>query len=227
MGIHDGHRSRMKNRFITHGLSNFDDHNVLELLLFYALPRRDLNPIAHELLTRFGSLEAVLEASMEDLMEVPFMGENASILLKLIPQVSRRYMISKSVGDGIFDSSAKVGEFMIPQFMYEKDEVVYMLCLDAKRKLLSCCELSRGVVNTVEVSVRKIVERALKKNASGVILAHNHTSGIALPSREDEITTIQVKKALSMVGIELIDHIVVADDDYVSMMESGMLKNIY
>ncbi len=93
------------------------------------------------------------------------------------------------------------------------------------KKTLGKVELSRGVVNTVEVSVRRIVEQALKKNAVGVILAHNHTSGIALPSREDEITTIQVKKALSMVGIELIDHIVVADDDYVSMMDSGMLNN--
>jgi DNA repair protein RadC len=162
MSIHDGHRSRMKNRFINYGLLKFDDHNVLELFLFYALQRRDINPIAHELLTRFGSLDAVFEAPIEDIMEVPYMGENAAVLLKLIPQVCRRYMTTRCIGEGILDSSAKVGEYITPSFMYEKDEVVFMLCLDAKRKLLCCCELSRGVVNTVEVSVRKIV-RSLSK----------------------------------------------------------------
>jgi len=214
----------MKNRFLEHGLDNFDDHNVLELLLFYALPRRDLNPLAHALLERFGSLSGVLEAPIEDLKRVPGIGENAAILLKLIPQVSRRYMMSKNSGCDILDSVTKAGQYLLPLFMYERDEVVYMICLDAKRKVICCRELSRGVVNTAEISVRKIVEIALSNNATSVIISHNHTSGIALPSYEDEMTTLQIKAALEMVGIALADHIIVAGDDYVSLAESGLLE---
>jgi DNA repair protein RadC len=111
MEIHEGHRARMKQRFLNYGLSNFDDHNVLELLLFYALPRKDINPIAHALLKRFGSLKEVLEASVEELMEVPFMGENSAILFKIIPQICRRYMTEKSLSNGILDSSAKSASY--------------------------------------------------------------------------------------------------------------------
>ncbi|HHU21858.1 MAG TPA: DNA repair protein RadC [Clostridiales bacterium] len=225
MGIHDGHRERMKKRFLQYGLDNFDDHNVLELLLFYALPRRDLNPLAHNLLNHFGSLSGVLEASIEDLKRVPGMGENAAILLKLVPQVSRRYLISKNSDYDILDSVTKAGQYLMPLFMYERDEVVYMICLDAKRKVISCREISRGVVNTAEVSIRKIVEFALANNATSVIISHNHTSGIALPSYEDEMTTLQIKAALEMVGITLADHIIVAGDDYVSLAESGLLES--
>ncbi|MGI5936828.1 MAG: RadC family protein [Oscillospiraceae bacterium] len=215
----------MKKRFLQYGLDDFDDHNVLELLLFYALPRRDLNPLAHQLLERFGSLSGVLEASVYELKRVPGMGESAAVLLKLIPQVSRRYLMSKNSHCDILDSTTKAGQYLLPLFMYERDEVVYMVCLDAKRKVISCRELSRGVVNTAEVSIRKIVEFALANNATSVIISHNHTSGIALPSYEDEMTTLQIKAALEMVGIALADHIIVAGDDYVSFAESGLLEN--
>ena len=225
MGIHDGHRDRMRKRFIQHGLDNFDDHNVLELLLFYALPRRDLNPLAHELLERFGSLSGVFEASMTELLAVPGLGEHAAVLLKLVPQVSRRYMMDKNDGD-ILDSSAKAGDFFVPRFLYEKDEVVYLACLDAKCKLISCREISRGVVNSAEVSVRRIVELALNQNASSVVIAHNHVGGLAIPSREDEVSTGHIKRALELVGITLADHVIVCGEDYISMMDSGMLKRI-
>jgi DNA repair protein RadC len=226
MGIHDGHRDRMKKRFLQHGLDNFDDHNVLELLLFYALPRRDLNPLAHELLERFGGLNGVFEATMEELLAVPGLGGSAAALLHLIPQVSRRYMISRGGGNDILDSSTKVGEFFVPRFMYEKDEVVYLACLDSKCKLLSCREISRGVVNSAEVSVRRIVELALNQNASSVVIAHNHASGLAIPSREDEVSTVRIKKALELVGIALADHVIVSGEDYVSMIDSGILNRV-
>ena len=99
-----------------------------------------------------------------------------------------------------------------------------MLCLDAMRKVIGCVELSRGIVNSAEISIRRMVEIALARNASGVVMAHNHTNGIALPSAEDEITTLRVRDALMVVGIELIDHIVVADGDFVSMRASGLLS---
>lgn len=223
MGIHDGHRDRMKQRFSEYGLDNFDDHNVLELLLFYAIPRADTNPLAHTLIKRFGSLAGVFEAPVEELKKVPGIGDNASLLLSLIPQVSRRYMMSKSTMDDILDSSQSAGRYIQPFFTYERHEVVYMICLDAKRRVICCRKMSSGNVNSAEVSVRKIAETALMQNATSVIVAHNHTSGIALPSSEDERTTLQLKAALALVGIELSDHIIVAGDDFVSLADSGLL----
>lgn len=221
--MHDGHRERIKKRFLEQGLDGFDDHNVLELLLFYALPRQDTNPLAHALLDYFGSLDAVLEAPREELLKVDGIGENAATLLKIIPAVSRRYEMAKNTFDNILDSTQKAGSCLAARYLYERDEVVYVICLDAKRRVLCCRDLFRGDVNSADVSIRKIVELALAKNASAIILSHNHTSGIALPSREDEVTTRRIKAALESMNIALLDHIIVAGDDYVSMAESGLL----
>ncbi|MFB0920599.1 MAG: DNA repair protein RadC [Oscillospiraceae bacterium] len=223
MGVHDGHRERMKQKLLEQGLDVFDDHNVLELLLFYSVPRKDTNPLAHELLNTFGSLEAVFEAPAEELAKVSGIGENSVALLKLIPEVSRRYNMDKNRFDNILDSSKKAGQFLASRYMYERDEVVYVICLDAKCKVICCKELFRGVANSAEISTRKIAELALAKNATSVIISHNHTSGIALPSREDEITTKKLKTALASMGIALSDHIIVADGDFVSMADSGLL----
>ncbi|MEG1243052.1 MAG: JAB domain-containing protein, partial [Oscillospiraceae bacterium] len=170
----------MKKRFMEQGLDGFDDHNVLELLLFYSMPRCDTNPLAHELLEEFGSLEGVFEAPADELSKITGIGEGSVTLLRLIPEVGRRYIIDKNKSDDILDSTAKAGAYLVPRYMFERDEVVYVICLDAKYKILCCKELFRGVVNTAEVSIRKIAELALGKNASSVILSHNHTSGIAL-----------------------------------------------
>jgi len=211
----------MKRRFLEHGLESFEDHHVLEILLFYALPRVDVNPLAHNLLKQFSSLAAVFDAPLDELEKVEGIGRNAATLIKLIPQVARRYMISRASLSDILDSSEKAGRYLLPRFFGERDEVVYLVCLDAKCKVLNCRLMFRGSVNSASVSIRKIVETALSFNATSVILAHNHTSGIALPSREDQITTRRIEEALRAVDITLADHIIVADDDFVSLADSG------
>lgn len=223
MGMHDGHRERMKNRFCENGLGGFDDHNILELLLFYALPRKDTNLVAHSLLEAFGSLAEVLEAPEEELMKIEGIGENAATLLRLIPEVSRRYLMDKNKFGNVLDSTKKAGEYLVARYMYERDEVVYAICLDSKKQVICCKEMSRGVANSTVVSIRKIIELALAKNATGIIISHNHVCGLALPSRDDEMTTKQIRDALSSVGIRLVDHIIVAGDDFISMSESSML----
>lgn len=224
MSIHDGHRVRMKKRFLEHGLESFEDHSVLELLLFYALPRADVNPIAHELINKFGSLSAVFDAPTEELARVPGIGINTAEFIKLIPQVSRRYLMSRCSFDDILDSSKKAGEYLLPRFYAERDEIVYMVCLDAKCKVINCKLLFRGGVNSANISVRKIVENALVYNSTSIIIAHNHTSGIAVPSHEDKATTQRIEQALKAVDIILADHIVVADDDFVSMADNGFFR---
>jgi DNA repair protein RadC len=223
MDIHEGHRGRMKKRFTEHGLDNFDDHHVLELLLFFALPRGDVNRLAHLLIEHFGTLSAVFDAPADELLKVPGVGENTALLLKIIPQVSRRYLMSRVAVDLILDNSRKAGTYLLPYFYASRDELVYLLCLDAKCKVLACKLIGRGSVNSANVSIRKLVETALLYNSTSVIVAHNHTSGIALPSDEDIATTLRIDAALKTVEIVLADHIIVADDDFVSLADSGFL----
>ena len=220
--MHKGHRQRTKARFAEHGLDNFNDVNVLELLLMYALPRRDTNALAHALLERFGSLSGVLEASYAELKKTPGLGESASVLLMLIPAVSRRYLINKTPEGEMIDSPTKAGRYLIPFFTYERCEVVLVLLLDARRRVLCCQEVSRGVVNAAEINTRRIATLALERNASYVILSHNHLSGNPTPSMEDERSTRALRDALAVVGVELSDHIVVAGCDYVSLQECGL-----
>ena len=221
MAMHDGHRQRLKERFVLEGLDNFNELQVLELLLFYAIPRQDTNPLAHRLLERFGSLSQVLEAPISELQRVEGMGPNAAIFLHLTTAVGRYYMVNRAMHNTVLTTTEKCGEFLAPYFHGRRNETVYLLCLDAKCKLLACREVSEGSVNSAGVSPRKVVEIALSTNATTVVLAHNHPSGIAVPSAEDVQTTYRVAAALNAVEIALADHIIVSDGDFTSMVQSG------
>ena len=222
MSIHDGHRRRLKERFLREGLDNFEQLQVLELLLFYCIPRQDTNPIAHAPLDRFGSVSKVLEATPEELKKVPGVGESAALFLSLIMATGRYYLVNQKEKDTILTSIEKCGQYLLPFFHGRRNETVFLLCLDAKCKVLSCKEVGEGSVNSAAVPIRRIVEMALGDNATSVVLAHNHPSGLALPSGEDIQTTRRLSLALRAVEIELVDHVVVADGDYVSLAQSGM-----
>ena len=221
MSMHEGHRQRMKERFLEEGLDHFSDVQVLEILLFYAIPRKDTNPLAHQLLDRFGALPQVLEATVEELEKIPGITRNAAILLKLVTEVGRYYLVNRSTQNTVLETITQCGEYLKPFFFGRRNESVYLLCLDAKCKVLSCREVGEGSVNSANVPIRRIVEMALASNATSVVLAHNHPSGVAVPSEEDVHTTRRVATALSTVDIRLVDHIVVAEDDFVSMVHSG------
>ncbi len=221
MSIHDGHRERMKRRFLEEGLDGFTQIQALELLLFYCIPQKDTNPLAHALLDRFGSLSQVLEAPVEELRKVPGVGEHTAVFLHLITEAGRFYLVNRSAQESILPSLESCAEYMLPFFFGRKVETVFLLCLDAKCKVLCCKEIGEGSVNAAGISVRRVVETALNAGATTVVLAHNHPSGLALPSAEDIQTTRRVAMALSAVEIHLADHIVVADGDYVSMVQSG------
>lgn len=221
MSIHKDHRQRVRERYLKEGLDGFSEVQVLELLLFYVIPRQDTNPIAHRLIDRFGSLYQVLEAPVEELEKVEGIGPNAALLLSLITAVARVYAVNRTEKQKILRTIEDCGEYLKSFFIGRRSEMVYLLCLDAKCKVLGCREIGEGSVNSANVPIRRIVETALGLNATSVVLAHNHPSGIALPSGEDVLTTHRVAAALSTVDIVLVDHIIVADDDYVSMVQSG------
>jgi len=223
MSEHDGHRDRLRQQFLNHGMDPMRDYEILELLLFYAIPRKDTNLIARQLLRHFGSLASVLDASAADLQQIPGIGEGAAVLLHMIAPLSQRYLRSKTETGTILKTTADCGSFLLPYFVGETDEVVYLLCLDAKNKLLNCRLLQRGSMSSVSVSIRKAAEIAMACNATSVVLAHNHPGGLALPSSADYTTTKELETALKPLGIELADHIVIADNDYVSFRANGYM----
>ena len=222
MGLHDGHRQRLIQRFLEEDLDNFEPHNVLELLLFYAIPRKDTNELAHVLIDTFGSLKGVFDAPYEELIKVAGIGPNTAALLKLVPSLTRTYY-SSDARSIILDTSEKSGEYFLPYYIGQTEEVVRLACLDAGGKVISNQILHRGSANAAEVNIRKIVNIALRNNAMGVILAHNHPGGLPLPSEEDVATTKSIREALMPMGILLMDHIIVAGQDYVSMARSGII----
>ena len=225
MSIHDGHRQRLKERFVQQGLDQFTDVQALELLLFYCIPRQDTNELAHRLLERFHSFSQVLEADVEDLVQVKGIGENTAVFLKLIPAAGRYYQVDRvNIDDQPLLTIDACGNYLLPYFSGRCNEMVYMLCLDAKGKVLGCRLVGEGGINSTGVPVRKIVEIALSIKATSVILAHNHPSGIALPSFEDVATTQRIAVALQSVDVLLADHLVIADDDYTSMVQSGRYR---
>ncbi len=222
MPTNDGHRQRVKNRFLSEGLDHFDEEHVLELLLFYCIPRKDTKPLAKTLIEQFGSLSQVLEAPPEVLQKVPEVGANVATFLSLITEVGRYYLVNRCDAGKILDTTEKYGKYLLPHFFGRRNETVFLLCMDAKCKMLCCRELGGGSVNSTSISVRQIVEVALGVSASMVVLAHNHPSGIAVPSGQDVLVTQRVAAALAAVEVALVDHIVVADEEFVSMVQSGL-----
>lgn len=224
MSVHDGHRDRLRQRFQDEGIDNFTDVQALELLLFYCIPRRDTNELAHDLLNHFGSFAQVLDAKPEDLMRVGGIGANAALFLNLIPAAGRFYDVDRVKNSKILRTTDDCGSFLLPFFKGRNQEMVFLLCLDAKCKVLCCQQVGEGSVNSAGVPVRRVVETALAANATTVVLAHNHPSGLALPSHEDIATTRRIAVALEAVEINLADHIIVADDDFVSLAQSNYYR---
>ena len=217
-----GHRNRVRERYLNTGLDTFQDYEALELLLFYAIPRKDTKSTAKNLISRFGSLPAVLDATLEELTEAG-LSPNAAILLKLVPDMNRYYAVKTDGTGQKVHSTSDAGKILCAMFRHEQTESVRLLCLNAGGKVLKLALLNEGDINAVHFSVRKIVETALSAKAVSVILAHNHPGGTLTPSREDLDATNSAKAALNTVGIQLLDHLIISGDNYCSLREEGYL----
>ena len=220
--IHRGHRARVKEEFIAHGLSGMADHRALELLLFYSVPQGDVNPLAHRLLETFGSLSGVFNATIEQLTAVKGIGEHTACLIKLVTAIGARYQADRSHLGDILMTSDQLGEYLAPEFFGQRNEIAVILCMDAKRKVIQCRKISEGSADSTTLHLRKMMEIALACNASQVVLAHNHISNIAMSSKEDIILTKLAYDAFAQIDIHLADHLIFASDDFVSMRDSGV-----
>ena len=225
-GIHSGHRQRAKAEFLERGLNGLPDHKVLELLLFYAIPQGDVNPLAHRLVDHFGSLSGVFHATYEQLLEVKGIGPNAAVLLQLIPAASARYLRQNASFDGQIVDMWQLKELLEPYFFGQRDELAYLVAMDGKSKLLSIKKLGQGVVDAVHIATRKVLEAALaaERGASLASALKAWHGRAAMPSQADVDTTLRLKRVLSEADITLIDHLIFAGGDMVSMAESGLLR---
>lgn len=218
------HRQRLKKRMVEQGAGGLEPHVLLELLLTYAIARRDTNEIAHRLLARFGSLRGVFDADLIELCKVEGVGEHTALLLKLVPELTRRYFDEESSSITQLISTEDLRRYILPKFIGARNEMLLIVFLGNKNQVLTGEFLQEGSINTVGVNLRQIVERIMALRATGVVMAHNHPGGFAIPSSEDISVTRMLKSVLDPLGIKLLDHIVVADDDCVSMRESEMLE---
>ena len=220
---HAGHRKRLTKRFLESGFNDFEPHNILEFILFFSLTRRDTNELAHDLINRFGSFSSVLEAPYHELLKVKGIGPRSASHIVMFLQVFREYEKDRYSDIKTVPDVQTAGNLLMPRFVGLHDEHVAVACLDSKRKLLKADIIFKGSVNAVQISVRKVMEFVLQFKGTAVIIAHNHPGGIALPSAEDISTTTKIKQALVGIGVELIDHLIFADDDFTSMTESRVL----
>ena len=226
--VHKGHRERLKTEIVNNKrLSELQNDKLLEMLLFYGIPQKDTAWIARELLNHFGSLSGVIDADIEELCAVKGMTRNAASLIKLIRPVARNYILSKYKTDDLLKNLTDIGEYMMVQFSLVDTECCAMLCLNRLGKVLSFEIIGEGDVDSVGISPRTVLEKVLKTEATAVVLAHNHPGGIAIPSELDVIITTEIAKALRTVSVNLIDHVIIADDDYVSMAQSKRFVEIF
>ncbi len=226
--LHKGHRERLKNRLLKQGIDEHTPpHEVLEAILFYCIPRIDTNELAHELIRRFGSLSGVIDAPAEELMKVKGISKSSVAFLKLLVPICRAYTIDKAKSPKSFANPDELGNYLLNKHLGVTREVFSLLSLDAKGTFLGFDVISEGSATEVPVCVRNLVEAALKRGAYGAVICHNHPGGFALPSADDVAFTMQVADSFRSVGILLLDHVIVDDNDYVSLRRSARFAEIF
>lgn len=223
--IHKDHRKRVKSRFLKKGIDVFDDYQALEFLLFYSYPRIDTNPIGHRLIKEFKTLEGVFNAEYEELIKVDGVGPEAATFITFIGQLRNKIKYDSLKEEGVkLDSTAFIGYYCMNSLSHLRRERLMLLCLNEESRLISRDIISTGVANATSADIRSILEIALKRDASGIILAHNHPGGNSHPSKDDITVTNSIVDLLSGINVTVVDHIICGDSDFCSLSERGLLK---
>lgn len=218
--IHKNHRMKMKAKYYESGFNGMAKHNILEMLLYFGIPQKDTNPLAHELIEKFGSFSGVLEAEKEQLMSVKGMTESAACLITMVLPLYKSYIEDLSRERTVLKNGDDYAEYFMPKFLDTTNERVYALCLDSKDQVIVCKALSEFDFTNVNVNLRKLVSTVLETKAKKVVICHNHPHGINLPSRADVLVTQKIYDLLSHIKVRLVDHIIIADTTYFAMSKS-------
>ena len=219
---HSGHREKLRDRFIREkGFENFQDHQILELLLFYSKARSDTNVLAHELIDTFGNLKGVLEARPEQLMTVKGIGEQSATLISMVVPLTRVWHRCAMADPEKIGNSREAEKYCMSLLAGERTERFYVISLNAQCNVIGKRKISEGSLSEVSAYPRMVMETALNYNAHSVLLCHNHPGGTCAPSPEDIASTLQLQRLLNGVGILVLDHIIVANEKTYSMIQHG------
>ena len=224
---HKGHRENVRRRYLVGGLEVFAPHEILELLLYYAIPRKDTNPLAHRLIDTYGSLPRVMSASPQELQSVEGVGERTAIFLSLIFQIGRWIRLEEMRDSGThFSSIEEIAAYLTELFAGQEHETVYELCFNRRGDLIMCYNMTNGSVVSVSTDIATLVKNALVCRAAYVVLSHNHPGGDSHPSEEDYDATLRLQDAFASMSIKLWDHIIIGEDGYSSLRESQLLRDM-
>lgn len=215
--MHDGHRERMRERAAKSGFDSFHSHEILEMLLYASIPRKDTNVIAHDLINKFGSFSGVLDASYEELLKIKGVGKSTAFMLKLVPVSAATYIKDKYKEGTVISTQMQAFEYLRGQYIDQVEELPSALFLNSKCKLLAWNAIGNGSLKSSDIVTRKLIEQCIKYQATQVLLCHNHPSGVLKPSREDVIATKNIIYALKTIQVKVIDHIIICGDNFLSM----------
>lgn len=220
VNVHEGHRARMRKRFRETGFEGFNEHEIIEMLLFYTCPRKDTNELAHILINEFGSIAGIMNADYEELIKINNITENTATLFKMIPKFLPLYYNSRPE-EAVFTNSDALKKMFSTYFVGLTHEEFRLACFDNNLHMISNIMISSGAPSSTTVNIRKIVEETLRTKAAFTAVAHNHPQGDTLASAEDIEATKQINAAMRFIDVELIDHIIVCEDCSISLRQMG------
>ncbi|MFC1908989.1 DNA repair protein RadC [Chloroflexota bacterium] len=221
---HQGHRKRLREKFLKSGLAGFHDYEIIELLLSLGTPRRDCKPLAKEAIKRFKTLRGVLEASPQDLRQIDGIGPHSYFGVKLVQEVAREFLKEKILGKPFYTSSQEVFDYLYHAMRDLKKEVFKVLYLNGQNQIIDTADLFEGTVNSSAVPPREVIEGAINNNAVSIVFAHNHPSGNPEPSTPDRELTRELVYAGKVMRINVLDHIIIGDNRYFSFAGDGLIE---
>ena len=210
--IHSGHRKRVKANVIKNGFSQLEEHKLLELMLFYSIPREDTNEIAHKLINHFGSFGEVFKADISQLKKVDGVGDNTAVMIASIGETFKRMAKSKPPRKKVYKNTEDLKELAVSLLDTEKTEKVILMCFDARHTLKRCTVITEGDEVSSEINMKEIMKNLVDSDSSIAVLAHNHPDSLAEPSAFDIDTTRMVCVTLRKIGYALADHIIVGEN---------------
>lgn len=219
--VHDGHRARMRERFFENGFDGFSEHEILEMLLYFTIPRKNTNEIAHDILDEYMTLANVFDADPQSLINITGLSENSATLLTMIPHLFRVYEASKYTKENLLHNTESIGQYAVSLFKDKVNEEFALICLDSNRRVHWSGIIAKGVIDRIDAYPRRVMGEVIKHNAKTVIFAHNHPHGTLMPSVSDKEATRQLTEILKTIDVTVLDHIIVSGNRFYSMAEMG------
>lgn len=225
--LHEGHRQRVRNRYLKTGIEAMDEHNIIEFLLFFGVPYKDTNEIAHRLIDKFGNINAILDAPVEELQTVEGIGENAAALIKLVRDIAVMYGQKSAEKELDLSTESGINNYLAMKYMGETREIVYLLSINSQGRLENCIKLVDGAIDSAGIDKREMIKTALLNDVKYAVIAHNHPKGFAVPSLADVQATTEIVEAFKTVNVRVTDHIIVAEDGCFSMAGNRKYKSLF